>query len=85
MDASPTLDRKQLRAVSTGSIAGNLLGLVHGERGIPERWLERLEVRDVVTEFGRSLDALHAAHAIQGIRSCAGPRSGSFVTAGGTT
>lgn len=40
---------------STGSIAGNLLGLVHGERGIPRRWLERLELREVITEVADDL------------------------------
>lgn len=40
---------------STGSIAGNLLGLVHGEAGIPERWLRRLELRDVVTRVADDL------------------------------
>ena len=33
---------------STGSIAGNLLGLALGEQGIPGRWLEELELRDVI-------------------------------------
>ena len=33
---------------STGAIAGNLLGLIHGEQGIPASWLERLELREVV-------------------------------------
>lgn len=40
---------------STGSIAGNLLGLIHGEARIPKRWLERLELRDVITEIADDL------------------------------
>lgn len=40
---------------STGSIAGNLLGLLHGEEGIPKRWLERLELR---REIGQVADDL---------------------------
>ena len=40
---------------STGAIAGNLLGLVHGEEGIPTSWLERLELRDVVTRIADDL------------------------------
>jgi ADP-ribosylglycohydrolase len=40
---------------STGSIAGNLLGLIHGERGIPVRWLERLELREVITTVADDL------------------------------
>ncbi|MFC2173508.1 ADP-ribosylglycohydrolase family protein [Acidobacteriota bacterium] len=40
---------------STGSIAGNLLGLIHGERGVPQYWLERLELRDVIAEIAYDL------------------------------
>jgi ADP-ribosylglycohydrolase len=42
---------------STGAIAGNLLGLVHGEAGIPERWIERLELRNVITRIADDLFA----------------------------
>jgi ADP-ribosylglycohydrolase len=40
---------------STGAIAGNLLGLVHGEKGIPRRWLERLELREVIERVADDL------------------------------
>jgi len=40
---------------STGSIAGNLLGLIHGKRGIPAEWLERLELQDVIERVGQDL------------------------------
>lgn len=40
---------------STGSIAGNLLGLLHGEAGIPKRWLERLELRREITRVADDL------------------------------
>jgi ADP-ribosylglycohydrolase len=40
---------------STGSIAGNILGLIHGEAAIPTRWLERLELRDLIAEVARDL------------------------------
>jgi ADP-ribosylglycohydrolase len=40
---------------STGSIAGNLLGLIHGEGGIPARWLERLELCEVITTVADDL------------------------------
>lgn len=40
---------------STGSIAGNLLGAIHGVRGIPARWLEQLELRDVIEEIAGDL------------------------------
>jgi len=33
---------------STGSITGNLLGAMHGETGIPARWLDQLELREVI-------------------------------------
>ena len=40
---------------STGSIAGNILGLIHGETGIPACWLERLELRDLIGEVAHDL------------------------------
>lgn len=33
---------------STGSIAGNLMGAWYGTAGIPEHWLEQLELRNVI-------------------------------------
>jgi len=33
---------------STGAIAGNLLGCIHGLGGIPARWLEPLELRELI-------------------------------------
>jgi ADP-ribosylglycohydrolase len=40
---------------STGSIAGNLMGLLAGERGIPRRWLEQLELREVIAQLADDL------------------------------
>jgi ADP-ribosylglycohydrolase len=40
---------------STGAIAGNLLGLLAGERSIPAEWLAGLELRDVVTTVADDL------------------------------
>ncbi|UXI70423.1 ADP-ribosylglycohydrolase family protein [Tahibacter amnicola] len=40
---------------STGAIAGNLLGLIHGVAGIPAPWLERLELREVIREIALDL------------------------------
>ena len=40
---------------STGAIAGNLLGLIHGEDEIPEGWLNQLELRDEITETADEL------------------------------
>ncbi|MEW6488245.1 MAG: ADP-ribosylglycohydrolase family protein, partial [Thermodesulfobacteriota bacterium] len=42
---------------STGSIAGNLLGTLHGVEAIPSEWLEPLEVREVITELADDLYA----------------------------
>lgn len=33
---------------STGSIAGNLLGLLSGERAIPRRWLDAIELSELI-------------------------------------
>ncbi|OLT52299.1 ADP-ribosylglycohydrolase [Gordonia sp. CNJ-863] len=40
---------------STGAITGNLLGAREGAGVIPERWLEQLELRDVITEVATDL------------------------------
>ncbi|KAA0873513.1 ADP-ribosylglycohydrolase family protein [Nitrincola tapanii] len=43
---------------STGAIAGNLLGTLHGVASIPNAWLEPLELRDVITAMA---DDLHSS------------------------
>jgi len=40
---------------STGSITGNILGLIHGEAGIPRTWLDRLELHDVIVQLATDL------------------------------
>jgi ADP-ribosylglycohydrolase len=40
---------------STGSIAGNLLGCLYGVASIPVKWLEPLELRDVIEEIADDL------------------------------
>jgi ADP-ribosylglycohydrolase len=40
---------------STGSIAGNLLGAMYGEAAIPPRWLDQLEMGDVIEEISGDL------------------------------
>jgi ADP-ribosyl-[dinitrogen reductase] hydrolase len=40
---------------STGSIAGNLLGCLYGAASIPVKWLEPLELRDVIEEIADDL------------------------------
>ncbi|MDT8910469.1 ADP-ribosylglycohydrolase family protein [Amycolatopsis sp. PS_44_ISF1] len=34
---------------STGSVCGNLVGAMYGEQALPSRWLDRLELREVIT------------------------------------
>lgn len=41
---------------STASIAGALLGLIHGDQGIPAAWLNGLELRDTIAQLA---DQLH--------------------------
>jgi len=40
---------------STGSIAGNLLGLIHDEAALPRTWLDRLELRDLIARVAEDL------------------------------
>lgn len=40
---------------STGSITGNLLGVIYGVREIPTEWLENLELRDVIAKLASDL------------------------------
>lgn len=40
---------------STAAIAGNIAGAIHGVEGIPGRWLEPLELREVITEVADDL------------------------------
>ncbi|EMD0638856.1 ADP-ribosylglycohydrolase family protein [Salmonella enterica] len=40
---------------STGSIAGNILGILHGVEGIPAEWLEKLEMRALIERTATDL------------------------------
>ena len=40
---------------STGSMVGNLLGAMYGVKAIPREWLDRLELRDVISELAEDL------------------------------
>jgi ADP-ribosylglycohydrolase len=40
---------------STGSIAGNILGTMLGDKAIPEPWLKHLELRDVIAKLAKDL------------------------------
>ncbi|EPC00376.1 hypothetical protein L861_13970 [Litchfieldella anticariensis FP35 = DSM 16096] len=44
---------------STGAITGNLLGVMHGVKTIPQEWLEPLELRGVITEIAEDLVNFH--------------------------
>lgn len=43
---------------STGSLVGHLLGFVDGVGSIPTRWLEELELRDVIEELATDLASI---------------------------
>ena len=43
---------------STGAIAGNLLGAMHGLDAIPQRWLTDLELREVIEEVSDDLASM---------------------------
>ncbi|MFO7178135.1 MAG: ADP-ribosylglycohydrolase family protein [Pseudomonadota bacterium] len=45
---------------STGSMTGQLLGLIHGFDAIPERWRTRVELHDVIETLSRDLAAVRA-------------------------
>jgi ADP-ribosylglycohydrolase len=40
---------------STGALAGNLLGTMHGADAIPSSWLEPLELRDAIVTIATDL------------------------------
>jgi len=40
---------------STGAITGNILGALLGESGIPQEWLDELELREVISQIGDDL------------------------------
>ncbi|MFZ4478887.1 MAG: ADP-ribosylglycohydrolase family protein [Rhodoferax sp.] len=44
---------------STGSMAGQLLGSMHGVQAIPESWLKPLELRSVIQEMADDLASLN--------------------------
>ena len=60
---------------STGAVTGSLLGLALGEHAIPARWLERLELRDVIEQVA---DDLHR-HFGSGTVPCQGGQCGTWA------
>lgn len=47
---------------STGTIAGNILGLMHGPDAIPAEWLSDLELRDVITQVAADISYVPSAY-----------------------
>jgi len=43
---------------STGSIVGNILGLMHGAQGIPALWVSNLKFSDIVRQVGEDLHVI---------------------------
>jgi ADP-ribosyl-[dinitrogen reductase] hydrolase len=66
--AAPTPEEAIVAAVnhagdsdSTGAITGNIVGATHGPSVLPSRWLEQLELRDVIEILATDLaDVLEA-------------------------
>ena len=48
---------------STGAICGNIMGAMYGERGLPKRWLKKLELCDVIRDISDELCACALADA----------------------
>ena len=44
---------------STGAITGNILGCINGKSAIPSKWLDRLELEDVIETLGIDLFVKH--------------------------
>jgi ADP-ribosylglycohydrolase len=42
-----------------GALTGQLLGLIHGHEIIPPRWLEQLELREVITRMAEDVAIEH--------------------------
>jgi ADP-ribosyl-[dinitrogen reductase] hydrolase len=54
---------------STGAIAGNILGALFGLESIPERWLNALDMRDLVNEVAEDLHSCSHDWASEQVRS----------------
>ena len=40
---------------STGAITGNILGCMLGNSSIPEKWIEQLELKEIIKQLGVDL------------------------------
>jgi ADP-ribosyl-[dinitrogen reductase] hydrolase len=54
---------------STGSLVGNLLGAMWGVEAIPQRWLDQLELRDVIDEVARDVASLRSGQGTGGMEA----------------
>jgi ADP-ribosylglycohydrolase len=43
---------------STGSICGNIVGAIHGVAGLPQDWVEQVELRDVIETLAQDFTAV---------------------------
>ncbi len=57
---------------STGSLTGQLLGTLWGERVIPRRWLDELELRDVIEAIANDMSAMLDGRGLSGERDYPG-------------
>ncbi|MCY1542515.1 ADP-ribosyl-[dinitrogen reductase] hydrolase [compost metagenome] len=51
---------------STGLIAGHLLGIQLGAEAIPARWLDKLELREVIEQVAEDLEQVPQQYCGQG-------------------
>jgi len=54
---------------STGSLTGQLLGTLWGEQALPQRWLDELELRDVIEAIADDLSAMLDGKPLRGERA----------------
>lgn len=71
--SADSLEEGVIRAVnhggdsdSTGLIAGHFLGLLHGPEAIPARWLDGLELRDVIERIALDISLVPGAYRSDG-------------------
>ena len=64
---------------STGAIAGTILGVLHGATAIPETFVHRLELADVVTQVADDLFETGWGHGVGGAYEAADPQVDAFL------
>ena len=66
-------------ADTTGAIAGTILGVLHGATAIPETFVHRLELADVVTQVADDLFETGWGHGVGGAYEAADPQVDAFL------